>query len=109
MLHCDRTLTLKLDCYVRDLALFASYLGVHSVPVLQPAPGVAVRCVCVQEAEAARTLQAQGTTAELQRQLVSGTRRAQHGGLCALCADFSAVRALFALWSPCCIVIVSSP
>ncbi len=56
------------------------------MPVLQPAPVVAVLCVCVQEAEAARTRQALGTIAELQRQLVSGTRRAQHGGLCALCA-----------------------
>jgi hypothetical protein len=61
------------------------------VPVLQPAPGVVVRCVCVQEAEAARTLQAQGTIAELQRQLVSGTRRVQHGSVCALCADFCGV------------------
>ena len=54
---------------------------------------VAVRCVCAQEAEAARTLQAQGTIAELQRQLVSGTTRTQNGGLRALfavmcvCAD----------------------
>ncbi len=47
---------------------------------------VAVRCVCVQEAEAARTLQAQGTIAELQRQLVSGTTRTQSGGLRALFA-----------------------
>jgi hypothetical protein len=78
MLHCDRTLTLKLDCHVRDLALLASLCGVGSVPVLQPAPGVAELCVCAQEADAARTLQAQGTIAELQRQLVSGTRRAQH-------------------------------
>jgi hypothetical protein len=88
-----------------------SLCGLDSVSVFQPAPVVAVRCVCVQEAEAARTLQAQGTTAGLQRQLVSGTRRAQHGGLCALCADFSAVRVLCAacaVWSPCCIVIVSS-
>ncbi len=42
--------------------------------------------MCLQEAEAARTRQAQGTTAELQRQLVSSTRRAQHGGVCALSA-----------------------
>ncbi len=48
--------------------------------------GVAVRCVCAQEAKAARTLQAQGTIAELQRQLVRGTRRAQHGVVCAPCA-----------------------
>ena len=38
-------------------------------------------CVCVQEAEAARTLQAQGTIAELQRQLVSGAGRAQYARL----------------------------
>ncbi len=56
----------------------ARCVALNQCPCRNQSSVVAVRCVCAQEAEAARTLQAQGAIAELQRQLVSGTRRAQH-------------------------------
>jgi hypothetical protein len=85
---------------VNTIAVYPrSLCGLDSVFVFQPAPGVAVLHVCVQEAEAARTLQARGTIAELQRQLVSGARRAQHAvsvpcGLRVLGGFSSAVRVM---------------